>query len=57
MPHALLFIKMKCIYLNPIEIQWKVIKERLTGGYFATVEELEAFLSGWSRPERHGPSG
>lgn len=27
--------------LNPIEIQWKVIKERLAGRYFATIEELE----------------
>ena len=30
--------------LNPMEIQWKVIKERLACRYFATVEELEASL-------------
>ena len=27
--------------LNPIEIQWRIIKERLAGRYFASEEELE----------------
>ena len=30
--------------LNPIEVQWKVIKERLACRYFATIEELEEAL-------------
>ncbi len=27
--------------LNPIEVQWKVIKERLACRYFATIEDIE----------------
>ncbi len=27
--------------LNPIEVQWKVIKERLACRYFATIEDTE----------------
>ena len=30
--------------LNPIEVQWKVIKERLAGRYFVTIKELEDAL-------------
>ena len=43
--------------MSPIEIQWKVIKERPAGSYFATVEEPEDALvrlaeTGEARPVR-----
>ena len=30
--------------LNPIEIQWRVLKRLLHGRYFASIEELEAAI-------------
>ena len=40
----LIFLPAYTPQLNPIEIQWRVLKRLLHGRYFATIEELEAAI-------------
>ena len=52
----LIFLPAYTPQLNPIEIQWRVLKRLLHGRYFASIEELEAAITslGRQRPDASG---
>ena len=41
----MLFLPKYTSQLNPIEIQWRMIKARLAGRYFESVAELNAAIT------------